>query len=460
MYTASSDAEQEQHLWELDDMLWDPFSLVAERTPQPLAQPGGGAARAETGTAAVLQPALGAGRATPRGGGCKKPGGCLVPGCTTSRELTRYERRAMLCALHLKAASVTVGGAPHRFCQKCRRLEPLPLFDGSRRSCRAQLQAVKAKRAREKEVENWPEGAAHSPLAPPAPPPPPPAGQPARRATALAASRAWAQPRRVVDGQAVGALCVVPTAAPGAPHPYSPGQSATKQPVVHPAPAPPSPTSPAWVLPLPECLTVDLKLEAPPQVALPAAAAATATPAPGGSSRQHLLSALLLDEWSPPLLGGRDETGGIQVFGAIRPGCTLLTLDACLDGSAGVPRLLRPESSLLAADPPRWVAAMSGAGPGRAAPPAGRPRAQPCRQRRAAVWRALHRGGAVHLPQRGGGVTLRSKLWWVNSSRAVDGARQRAVPAWRGCHSSGGGACHTAGVAAQRRGWLRVPGLV
>ena len=358
---APCDVDLDAHLWELDDILWDPFSLMAATPVEPpvgglggLGGQGGLPAGCGIGCcapAAVLKPPLAPGRRP--GGGCKKPGGCLVPGCTTSRELTPYERRAMLCSAHLKAGQLTYSGATLRFCQKCRRLEPLSEFDGAKRSCRAKLQAVRDKRRAAGALDPT----ACRPAPPAAPlPPPTRGGQAARQVNGGAVTRGWAPPGRV-DSRALRSLLQAPPLQ--APHPYSPGgtesapgRADTPETSLYPALPAPHVQSPSWALALPECLSVDLKLGGQPHRVL--------GPATGqeGASRQHLLSALSLDLCDPELGEVEGQVLGTpyQLYGAIRPGCTLLTLDACLDGSAGVPQLLRPGASLLLDDPAAWVA--------------------------------------------------------------------------------------------------------
>ena len=343
------------HLWSFDDLLWDPFYWVASPVPPSTC---GGAAGGQVGrcvvptaAAPILQPAL----APPRrggGSGGKKLGGCLVPGCTTTRELTPYERRAMLCSQHLKAERVLVDGAFLRFCQKCRRMETLSAFDGTKRSCRARLEAVRAKRAAtgglEQKSQTPPRGAS--------------VHRPARRDRGFQAqpttgftARGLANTAQV-DVQALRSLLDGPSTGS---HPGSPGSTAslpgsldTPETSLHPTLPPPAASSPSWVLPLPECASVELKLDEHPHHALPATAEE-------GASRHQLLSALPFDV-TGSIDDEDDGTAACQLFGAIRPGCTLLTLDACLDGGAGTPTLLRPGSSLLLDDSAAWVAQMAG----------------------------------------------------------------------------------------------------
>ena len=336
-------------LWELDDILWDPFSLVAS----PLMPPGvpGQAAAVGSYTAPAAPPVLLPPLATSRRpGGCKKPGGCLVSGCS-SRELTPYERRAMLCSAHLSAPSVTIAGAALRFCQKCRRLEPVSDFDGEKRSCRARLQAVRAKRASGRGKVST------ASLEYTTPPPPQTRGEPVQPAPkGIPTAAGWTHPPRM-ESQAVRSLLSDPVSpsSPGSTD-SEPGPVHTPETSLYPPLQPPPAGAPSWLLPLPECLSVELKLGAAPQHALLATAQE-------GARRQHLLSVLSLDMCAPELEGVGGGVDGSQaahqLFGAITPGCTLLTLDACLDGSAGTPTLLRPGCSLLLDDPPAWVARMA-----------------------------------------------------------------------------------------------------
>ena len=61
--------------------------------------------------------------------------------------------RYRICEEHLRAAAVLKGGVPQRFCQQCGKLQPLPDFEGNRRSCRARLDRHNARRRRVREVQ-------------------------------------------------------------------------------------------------------------------------------------------------------------------------------------------------------------------------------------------------------------------------------------------------------------------
>eukprot|EP00883_Tetradesmus_obliquus_P001842 jgi/Sobl393_1/1193/SZX71361.1 len=73
-----------------------------------------------------------------------KPDGvaCQVPGCHANLNaagVSTYFRRHRVCLSHAKADQVLISGIAMRFCQQCGIMHPLPDFDGSRKSCRVQL---------------------------------------------------------------------------------------------------------------------------------------------------------------------------------------------------------------------------------------------------------------------------------------------------------------------------------
>ncbi len=80
---------------------------------------------------------------------------CQVEGCCKDLSCLRPYRTFSESAFvesTMATDQVDVAGAPHRFCQKCGRLEPLDAFDGAKRSCVKKLQLhsdyLKRKRAK------------------------------------------------------------------------------------------------------------------------------------------------------------------------------------------------------------------------------------------------------------------------------------------------------------------------
>ena len=70
------------------------------------------------------------------------PGGpaCQVEGCDRDLAvLSAYHQKCRVCDLHIKAPSFARAGLLQRFCQRCGRCHELGAFEGTRRSCRAQL---------------------------------------------------------------------------------------------------------------------------------------------------------------------------------------------------------------------------------------------------------------------------------------------------------------------------------
>ncbi|WIA11279.1 hypothetical protein OEZ85_011403 [Tetradesmus obliquus] len=66
---------------------------------------------------------------------------CQVPGCTADLEATGkpYCSVKRICPIHMKADIIPVRNQIMRFCQQCGVLEPLSLFDFTKRSCRDSL---------------------------------------------------------------------------------------------------------------------------------------------------------------------------------------------------------------------------------------------------------------------------------------------------------------------------------
>ena len=70
---------------------------------------------------------------------------CLVPGCGAP-VLHKAAPPARVCPSHRADMLVMVSGKELRFCQKCRRLQPVDAFDGTKHTCRRQLELNNARR--------------------------------------------------------------------------------------------------------------------------------------------------------------------------------------------------------------------------------------------------------------------------------------------------------------------------
>ncbi|WIA11280.1 hypothetical protein OEZ85_011404 [Tetradesmus obliquus] len=66
---------------------------------------------------------------------------CQVPGCTADLAVIgkSYSYVKRICPIHMKADIIPCGGDVMRYCQQCGVLEPLSLFDFTKRSCRGSL---------------------------------------------------------------------------------------------------------------------------------------------------------------------------------------------------------------------------------------------------------------------------------------------------------------------------------
>ncbi len=65
---------------------------------------------------------------------------CQVEGCDRDLGvLSAYHQKCRICDVHIKAPSFLRAGLLQRFCQRCGRCHELGAFEGTRRSCRAQL---------------------------------------------------------------------------------------------------------------------------------------------------------------------------------------------------------------------------------------------------------------------------------------------------------------------------------
>ena len=73
---------------------------------------------------------------------------CQVEGCDRDLcLLSAYHQKCRICDLHIKAPSFSRAGLLQRFCQRCGRCHELGAFEGTRRSCRAQLAKHNARSA-------------------------------------------------------------------------------------------------------------------------------------------------------------------------------------------------------------------------------------------------------------------------------------------------------------------------
>eukprot|EP00884_Botryococcus_braunii_P004576 jgi/Botrbrau1/14119/Bobra.182_3s0062.1 len=88
---------------------------------------------------------------------------CQVKDCGRSlAPLTMYHQRSRICEVHLKLPSFMRAGKQQRFCQQCGRCHELAAFEGTKRSCRVQLNKHNARRRRQKEKqERVKEGTRH-----------------------------------------------------------------------------------------------------------------------------------------------------------------------------------------------------------------------------------------------------------------------------------------------------------
>ncbi len=65
---------------------------------------------------------------------------CQGEGCDRDLDvLSAYHQKCRICDVHIKAPSFMRAGLLQRFCQRCGRCHELGAFEGTRRSCRAQL---------------------------------------------------------------------------------------------------------------------------------------------------------------------------------------------------------------------------------------------------------------------------------------------------------------------------------
>ncbi len=75
------------------------------------------------------------------------PAVCRVTGCNTVLDDGNTNcLRQRLCLPHMRADAVLLDGEAMRFCQQCKRLQPLVLFEGGKRSCAERLEQHNEKR--------------------------------------------------------------------------------------------------------------------------------------------------------------------------------------------------------------------------------------------------------------------------------------------------------------------------
>ena len=70
---------------------------------------------------------------------------CLVPGCSAPL-MHKAVHSARVCPAHRAEMLVVVDGEELRFCQKCRKLQPIGAFDDARHTCRRQLELNRMRR--------------------------------------------------------------------------------------------------------------------------------------------------------------------------------------------------------------------------------------------------------------------------------------------------------------------------
>ena len=196
---------------------------------------------------------------------------------------------------------------PHRFCQKCHLVHLVSAFAGSSHICVAKLAQLKERRAARRGV-------------PPAAAAPAAGGSRDEQVFLFGEAPNWQesllQTQQAVPDASSAAMVALLLASPPlvAPAPPSASPSAL---ALHTLQRAESPTG--WPVSLPECLSVEVKL---PAGGSPAAVL------PASGMRDELLSALSLT-----LVGdaSTSQPASAALFmGAVRPGCTLLTLDASL----------------------------------------------------------------------------------------------------------------------------------
>ena len=216
-----------------------------------------------------------------------------------------------VCRTHQNCSTLVLGpndDEPHRFCQKCHLVHKLSAFSGSSHVCVVKLAQLKERRrAARREV-------------PPAAAAAPTAGSCDEQLASVDDTPNWQdfllRAQQAAPDPSTSAKIALLLASPPLVAPAPPPASASNV-ALH--TLQPAPTAFGWPVPLAECFSVEVKL---PAGGSPAAVL------PAGGMRHELLSAFGLT------LAGDSSAGqpasAAQLMGAVRPGCTLLTLDASL----------------------------------------------------------------------------------------------------------------------------------
>ena len=209
--------------------------------------------------------------------------------------------------MHQNADSLVLGPnqEPHRFCQKCHLVHTVSAFTGSSHICAAKLAQLKERRAARR---GGPPAASASPAG----------GSCDDQVSSAEDVPNWSdalhQAQQAVPDASTGAMVALLLASPPlmAPLPPLASPSAAALQTLQRAQA-----AAGWPVPLSECFSVQVKL---PAGGSPAAVL------PAGGMRHELLSAFGLRLAGDASAG--QPASASQLMGAVRPGCTLLTVDA------------------------------------------------------------------------------------------------------------------------------------
>ncbi|KAF8061149.1 SPL2 [Scenedesmus sp. PABB004] len=247
---------------------------------------------------------------------------CRVAGCCVDvAALGRpYSAKKRICPDHLRALSVCCKGAGDqqwRFCQQCGKLEPLSMFDGKKRSCRASLRRRRA----QLEVAA-PKPAASQALLPQVVE----AGHPAS-----AAACAWAAP--CCSDSAASSWGAAPPAAP----PVGAGLASAELIEVHMG---------AELDVAIQQIEREIQLEALIEQELLAAAAAHAPASPAGSAASAATAAPPAGQPRPRAAGLPSAAAACGGAGAARAAHVLASLEALVGEVAAMQERLRQVQSL------------------------------------------------------------------------------------------------------------------
>ena len=211
--------------------------------------------------------------------------------------------------MHQNADSLVLGPnqEPHRFCQKCHLVHTVSAFTGSSHICTAKLAQLKERRAARRGA---PSAAAASPAG----------GSCDDQVSSVEEVTNWQDAllhaQQAVPDATTSAMVALLLASPplvARPPPLASSSAAALQTLQR------AQAAAGWPVPLSECFSVQVKL---PAGGSPAAVL------PANGMRHDLLAAFGLT------LAGDASTGqpasASQLLGAVRPGCTLLTVDASL----------------------------------------------------------------------------------------------------------------------------------